>query len=230
MANRFHRATPDTWHFETTYMHRVLELARKAPTKIMFPTTHDITPGILPVCVKALELMLRAGHMMLVVSKPHIECIEALCSEFIQYRERILFRFTIGSVNDATLSFWEPHAPTFSERLDSLRLANTKGFDTSVSCEPMLDTAPHAVIAEVSPWVTDAIWLGKPNQLRQRLKLNTGGDPEAMSRADELIASQSDAWVRDLYREFRHNPQIKWKDSIKKVVGLELPAEAGLDI
>jgi hypothetical protein len=37
-------------------------------------------------------------------------------------------------------------------------------------------------------------------------------------------------WIMELYSRYKDNPQIKLKDSIKKVVGLELPAEQGLDV
>ena len=33
-----------------------------------------------------------------------------------------------------------------------------------------------------------------------------------------------------IYNQFKDNPKIKWKDSIKKVVGLEMPAEPGMDV
>jgi hypothetical protein len=33
-----------------------------------------------------------------------------------------------------------------------------------------------------------------------------------------------------LYERYRDNPLIKWKESIKKVVGIDLLTEAGLDI
>jgi hypothetical protein len=34
----------------------------------------------------------------------------------------------------------------------------------------------------------------------------------------------------EIYRQLRHNPLIRWKESIKTVVGLDLAAEPGLDI
>jgi hypothetical protein len=33
-----------------------------------------------------------------------------------------------------------------------------------------------------------------------------------------------------LYARHRHDPKIKWKDSIKAVVGLHRPTAAGLDL
>jgi len=36
--------------------------------------------------------------------------------------------------------------------------------------------------------------------------------------------------VKALYQKYEGNLKIKWKDSIKKVVGLERPTEKGLDV
>ena len=153
-----------------------------------------------------------------------------MCGEFCEYREKVLFRFTIGSADDEILHFWEPGAPDFAERLDSLRHAHAQRFQTSVSCEPMLDSDVEAVVSAVSPYVSDAIWIGKANQLRQRLKLNGHADAETMRRADELMASQSDDNISRLYDRLRDHPRVKWKESIKKVMGIHIPDTPGLDI
>jgi len=230
MAIRFGRATPETWRIEAPYLHRAAELARKRPTRIMFPTTHDITPAIMDTAMAALTLMLDAGHEMLVVSKPHPECIEGICRDLGRYRNRILFRFTIGSASGGVLRFWEPGAPGFAPRMAALEAAFRAGFRTSVSCEPMLDGRPQALVEAVAPFVTDSVWLGKINMLRQRLKVNRACDPETLARADELTALQADEPIRALYEVLKSDPKVKWKDSIKQVVGLAQPTEAGLDI
>ena len=36
--------------------------------------------------------------------------------------------------------------------------------------------------------------------------------------------------IMKLYHKYKDNPKIKWKESIKKIVGIEIPTEAGLDI
>lgn len=41
---------------------------------------------------------------------------------------------------------------------------------------------------------------------------------------------QSDRNIQKIYNELKDNPLVKWKDSIKKVVGIESPSEPGLDI
>lgn len=49
-------------------------------------------------------------------------------------------------------------------------------------------------------------------------------------RANQLITWQSDGPITDLYRRYESDSVIKWKDSIKKVVGIARPQEAGLDV
>lgn len=230
MAIRFRRKTSATWPEEKWALHQIKNVCRGRPAKVMFPSTHDITPENIQVCLQALEQMLTYGHHLLIVSKPHLECIQHICQVFSEQKQKILFRFTIGSADNSILKFWEPNAPDFQERLESLRHAHMAGFQTSVSCEPMLDDNVAAVVSATAPFVTDSIWIGKANQLRARLKINGYGDVATMKRADKLIASQSDDRIRALYARFKDSPKIRWKETIKRVLGLELPHEAGLDI
>jgi len=230
MAVRFKRKVPRSWSDEEPVLEQVRKVCRGEPVRVMFPSTHDITPASLPLCLEAMEIMLDHGHRLLIVSKPHVGCIAAICEAFSSYRHRMLFRFTIGSTDDKVLRFWEPNAPIFMERLDALCLAQEKGFETSVSCEPMLDSKVQAVVDAVSPFVTDSIWIGKANQLRQRLRVNGHGDAETMRRAGDLIESQCDDNIKALHSRLNGNPKIKWKDSIKRLLGLEMPREPGMDV
>ena len=230
MAVRFKRKTADTWKEETVDLKKASKRFAKRKGKIMFPTAHDITPQHLEHIMRFLENMLIPGNDVLIVTKPHLECIKAMCDRFQQYGEHILFRFTIGSADSDTLHFWEPGAPCFDERLESLIYAYNAGFQTSISSEPMLDDKPDIVIEKVMPYVTDAIWLGKCNRMIHRLKTNGHADSETMQKAGLLIDSQSDVNILDLYSRYKENPHIKWKGSIKKVVGIEKPAETGLDV
>ena len=202
----------------------------KRADTIMFPTTHDITPANAEHCVGALRRMLDAGNRVLVVSKPHAACVTRILDECRDRRDKILFRFTIGSADDAVLKVWEPGAPAFEERLASLRLAYERGFQTSVSCEPMLDDNIHEVMSEARSYVTDAIWLGKANFLVERLKMNGEYDGAIPALADQLLLWQSDERIRALYERYKDDKLIKWKESIKKVVGLPVPTKIGMDV
>lgn len=230
MAIRFKRATAASWGKPRLRQHDLDRTFTKRAGRIMFPTAHDITTRNLDECLTVLKRMLIAGNDLLIVSKPWLACITRLCDELVPYRSRIVFRFSIGSTDDDVLSYWEPGAPSFEERLASLRTAYLNDFQTSVSGEPMLDGNPDGLIAVVRPYVTDSIWLGKINRLRNILPLNCPREPEAVRRGEMLMASQSDKSIRALYTRYCHDPKIKWKDSIKAVVGIVRPTVAGLDL
>ncbi len=127
------------------------------------------------------------------------------------------------------MKFWEPDAPDFAERIESLKYAFSEGYQTSVSCEPMLDDRVDDVITQVSPFVTDSIWLGKMNHLRSRLAFNGENDSVTIQKTEQLELWQEDENIEQLYSQFKDNPLIKWKDSIKKVVGIKVSTKAGID-
>jgi hypothetical protein len=128
------------------------------------------------------------------------------------------------------LKFWEPNAPDFEERLASLKYAFDQGYKTSVSGEPILEGNIDELISLTSPYVTDSIWLGKMNYPGTRLAINGINDRETLDRVKQLMSMHSDKRIRDLYSRYKNDEKIKWKESIKKVVGLEIPMEKGLDV
>ena len=229
MAIRFGRKTKDNWHIEDLVTHQIDEICRGKTARVMFPSTHDITPTTLEACTDAIKRMLAHGHFLLIVSKPHVECIKRLCAIFGGHRDRMLFRFTIGSADNQVLRFWEPNAPSFEERIECLRMARTAGFQTSVSCEPMLDDGAGKVIENVMPHVTDSVWIGKMNRVRQTLAVN-GASADAIAKGESLMAVHNDVFIRSLYEDFKDMSAIKWKDSIKKIVGLDDPIAPGMDV
>ena len=229
MAIRFKRMSAASWKHPRLRKHDLERGFTKRAGRIMFPTAHDITERNLENCLSVLTRMLEAGNELLIVSKPRLACITRLCDELAPYRSQIVFRFSIGSADEAVLSYWEPGAPSFKERLASVKTACLQDFQTSVSGEPMLDDKPDKLISTIRPWVTDSIWLGKINRLRNILALNCPHDPEAIRRGEALIATQTDVAIRALYARYRKDPLIKWKDSIKVVVGLSRPTALGTD-
>ena len=230
MAIRFKRATPVSWKRPRLRQHDLERGFTKRDGRIMFPTAHDITDQNIDACLRVLSRMLAAGNDLLIVSKPSLSCARRLCASLARYRPQIVFRFSIGSTDDGVLKFWEPGAPSFQDRLSSLQLAYAEGFATSVSGEPMLDGHPDALVAAVRPYVTDSIWLGKINRVRQILPLNCPRDADTLARGEALTALQNDEAIRALYARHRRDPLIKWKDSIKAVVGLTRPGRPGLDV
>lgn len=227
MAVKFGQVSPDDWVNEFVREKDLTKKIKKYSNAVMFPSSHDVRPEHLEENMIMLQKILEAGNDVLLVTKPHLECIKEICSRFKAYIPHILFRFTIGSADDEVLKFWEPNAPGFKERLESLKWAYKKGFQTSISCEPMLDNNIDEVIKKVSPYVTETIWLGKANHLigkkgRGRLEFNGVATLEAIGRAKELISWQSDENIMELYNKYENNPMIRWKESIERVVAKNL--------
>ncbi len=241
-ALRFGRKTPATWATEEVN-EKALEkgYARRKGT-VMFPTTHDITQRNIHTCAPVLAKLLRAGNNVLVVSKPDPVAIQALCKYVTDYRQyptalkaQVLFRFTIGSSQTQTLKLWEPGAPSYEERLYALMWAHRNGWQTSVSMEPLLERHWDRVVEQVlamEPYVTDAIWIGRLNHPTARVIGNypKGEVPlEVASELHRLVESQRDSRINDLYTLLKTRPKVRWKESIKRVVGLEVATEKGTD-
>lgn len=215
MAKRFKRvAGPKEWMTEAVNLKAVKKRYQPKKCAYMFPTSHDITPYYLPYATETLKKVLAAGNEVLIVSKPHLECIEALCSELGQYKAQILYRFTIGTLDPEVSKFWEPGAPLPAERIEALKFAYLAGFSTSISMEPMLGGVDEAVqtFKAVFPYVTETIWLGKMNR---RVKLTAPEDIEAFRKIKEL---QRDSEILRLVSTMGSNPKVAWKDSIKEVI------------
>jgi len=208
---------------------RSLRQAKRKERVVMYPSTHDIHPDNLGLHLQVIRVQVNNCDRLLIVSKPHLECIRAICDAFPEYKDKILFRFSIGSADSTVLGEWEPNAPTFEERLECLKHAHKRGFQTSVSCEPMLDDHIEDVVEACRPYVTDAIWLGKINRLKSCLALNGHNSPTTLAAANKLTASQSDTRINELYGKYRDDAKIKFKESIKRVVGIALSTVDGLD-
>lgn len=229
MAIRFKRKSPDNWKQEEVNLEAFNKNPRYRDGYIMFPSTHDITPEHLDLAIDFLKRLLSVGNKVLIVSKPSFPCIKRICDTFTEYKDQILFRFTIGSSSSITLRFWEPNAPDYAERKKALVYAYEAGYQTSISCEPMLDNKIDKVIDDLSQYVTDAIWLGKMNFAIRRLRTNGQLNDETKAAAEQLLEWQSDKNITALYNRYKDNPQIKWKESIKKVVGIEVSTIKGED-
>jgi len=197
---------------------------KKFDGTVMFPSTHDIFPENLELCCEVIANLLEARNTVLIVSKPRVSCISRILKEFEDYKDKILFRFTIGCSDDRILKTWEPGAPDFAERFACLVLAHENGFKTSVSMEPMLDSSN--VIKDfnkLSPYVTDSIWIGKMNRISDRVT----GIPVAEKK--RIREGQTDSKIIKIYGALKDEPKVKWKESFKKVLGLDIPTEVGTD-
>ncbi len=230
MSVRHKKILITDWHNPVLRLDKINKSVGKRSGTIMFPTTHDIHPDDLDDSVNFLRKLLEANNKVLIVSKPHLTCIMRICSEFQEYKSQILFRFTIGSSNNDVLRFWEPNAPDFQERLNALRYAYIGGFKTSVSCEPMLDGNIKDVIRLTYQYVSDSIWIGKMNNI-SRCNINNTSNIDISEEIDKiLIFQENDDNIIDLYNDFKDYSKIKWKESIKKIVGIKLAQFKGMDI
>jgi len=215
MALRFGRATKESWKTMILNLKVLAKTYRKRQGRIMFPSTHDITRETLLPCVSVLDRLLQAGNEVLITTKPHLAVIKYMTVYFHKYKKQIQFRFTIGSMENMVLSFWEPGAPKFEERLSALKYAFEKGYKTSVSIEPILSSYNlMELIATLEPFVTETIWLGTMNRISVKV-LETEKEFYRDARA---IRNQK--FLHNLEIDLRTHTKIRYKDSIKKILGL----------
>ena len=184
---------------------------------IMFPTTHDIYSGNVHAAINTLKNILSVGNKVLIVSKPEFNTIEKICKELKEYKELILFRFTIGSTNDFLLKWFEPNAPDFNERALSLSCAYHEGYKTSLSCEPLLGgLETFDIIYDIlSKFVTNDIWIGKMNKIDERIFENLDIIKKMINH---IKYYQTDDEVMRIYNKYKNDPKISWKDSFKQVI------------
>ena len=231
-CERFKNVEIKNWTKEKINWKNVNKKWKKIPGTIMFPSQHDIFPNekdlkTLDASIECLKNILKPGNDVLIVSKPHIECITKICEELAAYKDKILFRFTIGAMDNEILKHWEPNAPSFGERFDCLQHAFKAGFKTSVSSEPMLDSDGIIQMFDMLEYyVSDGIWIGKMNNVRQRVKVQTAEDKKYV---DMIVRGQTEKRIREIYEELKDDPKVRWKESFKTVLGLELAEEAGTD-
>ena len=150
----------------------------------------------------------------MIVSKPRLKCINRVINGLEQWKEQIMFRFTIGTIHNDISRFWEPGAPEPYEQVLALELAYNRGFRTSVSIEPMLEGYKGIVlvIEAVRGYITDIIWIGKMNKVRLRV---ADGYNNEVARIEELQCEKN---ILELYHYYKDDPMIRWKDSIKEVI------------
>jgi len=164
MALHFKRIKSEAeWAFPVLNRKVVNQSFRKRKGRGMFPTAHDITPQTYMYYSVVLLRLLRAGNEVLITSKPSFVIIKMLCKRIMVWTDKVQFRFTITSIYNKKLKYWEEGAPTYQSRKDSLYYAFSMGFKTSVSIEPYLDADPIPLIEELAPYCTESIWIGIMN-------------------------------------------------------------------
>jgi uncharacterized Fe-S cluster-containing radical SAM superfamily protein len=176
---------------------------RAQPKLIMFPSSHDIFPSFVDDYILVAKKILAAGHDLLLVSKPRLECMDRISAALTAAeRDHVVFRLTITSCHNEDFAEWEHMAPLFAERLAALRLLHERGFKTSVSAEPCLSD-PRELVPLVDEFVSEEIWIGEMS-----------GMP--IARHPKLAALYSN-W-RPIIADLRSNPKIHWKNSVMERV------------
>jgi len=197
--------------------HVIYKKFHKYEGRVMFPSSHDIVdiPEIKDACFTVLEKLLLVENEVLVTTKPSLSVTKDIIEQFKKFQPQLQFRFTITSLNDELLSFWEPNAPSYEDRLKSLILAYKEGFKTSVSIEPFLDTGPQLLVHEVAPHVTESIWIGPMNYI-PRNNISEADQPMYNTMRENINVSH----LKEIYEDLKDFPKIRFKDSMKIKLGL----------
>ena len=192
----------------------------KRKNLVRFPSTHDITPEVLEPCLTVLGKLIDAGNEVIIVSKPHKESIEAICEKFQAHRQHLRFRFSIGAMDNTLLAYWEPGAPTFEERLKSLKLAQAQGFETKMQIDPMFDPE-HAVnlFYALEPYVTGDIQIGGARKIRSWVRPQN--DDEELKK-EELCAQLTDEKLLPIYQALKDEPKVRWTKEYDKVAEISM--------
>ncbi|MHA1726195.1 MAG: radical SAM protein [Promethearchaeota archaeon] len=209
MAIRFGRKKEDNWKIMEIRTHDVEKKYRKRKGRFMFPTAHDITddPKILDVCIKVIRNVISPGNSILITTKPRLSVVKMICEEFKELRDLIQFRFTITTNNSILIKFWEPGAPSFNERLLSLKYAFEKGYKTSISIEPFLSN-PINFIEKLIPYTTESIWIGPMNYIKRK-RINDS-EADFYKKIRKLTSSES---LIKIYNTLINYNLVRFKDS-----------------
>jgi len=211
MAKRFGRCTENTWKKMQVRKDILNKNFRKYNGRVMFPSSHDIIdePKVKQVCFDVIQKLLEADNEVLITTKPSYNVTKGIISRFEPFRDQIQFRFTITSKDDRLLSFWEPNAPLFKERLKSLKYAFENDFKTSVSIEPFLDYEPQDLVEKISPFITESIWVGPMNYIaRNNIKKRD------IPQYEETRKNYEVPNLAKIYDDLRNIPSIRFKDSM----------------
>lgn len=219
IAKRFGRCTEETWK-EMEIRSDILNKAfRKYAGRVMFPSSHDIidSPEAKEACFTVIKKLLEAGNELLITTKPRLSVTTEIIRRFHSFDSQVQFRFTITSIDNGLLSFWEPGAPAFEERFKSLKYAHKTGFKTSVSIEPFLDYNPRVLVETLLPFVTESIWLGPMNYIPRNGISNVAKDQYEQIRKRYEIDH-----LRGIYEDLRDIPRIRFKDSMSNRLNLSI--------
>ena len=201
--DRFNKEVPT----ELTFNSKVINQSfKKRKDRMMTPTSYNLDQKNIEMSIKVYKKALKIGNELLITIKPSVYVTQRLIDELKEYKDQILFRFTITTTDQELIDKYEPQTPSLSERLHSLGLAKEAGFKTSVSIEPFLSD-PIPTIEMVRLLVTDTIWVGPMSNPLAELK--------------ELYTYKN---LSQIYDRLTHHPAaliIRLKNSYRKKLGIK---------
>jgi DNA repair photolyase len=220
MAKRFRRCTEENWKNMIINNKAVEKEYKKYNGRVMFPSSHDIVdiPEIKEACYKVIKQLVEADNQVLITTKPNLNVTKEIINKYKTHINNIQFRFTITSINDYLLSFWEPNAPKFNERKESLIYAKKAGFKTSVSIEPFLDYNPQNLVFQIMPFVTESIWIGPMNYI-SRNNISTLD----LDWYDDIRKNYEPNHLLEIYECLKDYEKLRFKDSLtNRILDLSL--------
>lgn len=210
-AIRYKQKTAENWHIMTPNK-RSTKPIRYLEGGVMFPTTHDLHIEHADIWLPFLWGLLEKGNDVLIVTKPQYAAVKLICDELSGYKNQIEFRLTIGTNDDKVAAYWEPGAPSPSDRLMALAHISTRGYKVSISMEPLLVEQPKEIIDSLfKGWVSGDIWIGLMNHHAFKVEI-----PEEARQAKIQTYDN----IKAVYDSLKTDPQIKWKDSIRDLLGV----------
>ncbi len=211
MAKRFGRCSEETWQ-EMQINYNILNRKfRKYNGRVMFPSSHDIIekPEVKEACLLVIKKLLDAGNDLLITTKPKLSITKDIIGRFYSFKDQLQFRFTITSLDNELLSFWEQNAPSYEERFESLKYAYNNKFKTSVSIEPFLDYNPKELMVTVSPYITESIWLGPMNYIPAS-NISDQEKPKYL----QIRRRYETNHLKEIFNGLKDFPKIRFKDSM----------------
>ena len=182
----------------------------KSSKVIMYPSSHDIFNDYLDKYIETAINMMNAGHTLLIVTKPRLDCIQQMINKFKNYKNKILFRLTITTDDDNIVNYYEPNAPKISERIECIKLLFENKYRTSVSLEPFL-TNPIKLIENIDKYVSDDIWIG----CMSCMNTNTEIDDKHKKDLNKLYSFNS---LKKIIFALKDNKKVFWKTSVMKII------------
>jgi len=202
----------DEWHVEL-FKDRAFDRGVGPSNWVLrFPTCHDVTPFNVKSYIRFGKMLLDAGNALIIATKPRLDCLTELLSEFAPWKEMVRLSFGITSMDDSLSLFWEPGAPLPEERLQCLQRAYDAGYQTSVRIAPMLGGVEDvcAVVEAAAPSVTETIEIKIMRPGLEKMKPMIDKPKEIIRAYIALQLRQRDADFPELRWIYLNHPKFRW--------------------